>query len=125
MSPLLEAGLTKEETRKLVRRRELSVADKPSSPCLASRIPFGAPITVEKIKRIEEAERYLHSLGFQTVRVRDHDGIARIEVNREKIPKLVTFEGKISEKLKGLGYDYVAVDLEGYKMGGLNPAQEK
>lgn len=120
-SPLSEVELTKAETRKLAKKRGLSVSEKPSSPCLASRIPYGTTIRKEKVKRIEEAEKYLHSLSFKTVRVRDHKGIARIEVDEKKIPKLVDLKDKITKHLKNLDYDYVSLDLEGYRTGSLNP----
>lgn len=120
-SPLAEAKLNKNDVRKIAKKRGLPIGDKPSSPCLASRIPFGESITPEKIERIEKAEKYLRSLGFRVVRVRDHGGIARLEVNRERIPELLKHGEQITEKLKDLGYDYVSVDLEGYRTGSLNP----
>ncbi|KXA91059.1 hypothetical protein AKJ57_02610 [candidate division MSBL1 archaeon SCGC-AAA259A05] len=120
-SPLAEAQLKKEDVRKIAENRGLPNADKPSSPCLASRIPFGDRITSEKIERIESAEEYLRSLGFRIVRVRDHGKIARLEVAKKKIPNLLKRGGKIKERLKDLGYDYVSVDLKGYRTGSLNP----
>lgn len=120
-SPLAEAQLTKEDIREIAEKRGLPNADKPSSPCLASRIPFGSEISRDKINKIEKAEEYLRSIGFRVVRVRDHGEVARIEVAEEKIQELLDLRWKITEKMKELGYNYVSVDLEGYRTGSLNP----
>jgi len=121
-SPLKEAGLTKEEIRLLSKEAGLPTWEKPAAPCLASRIPYGAQVTFEKLHRIEEAERYLHERGFDVLRVRDHGEVARIEVPRDVLARLQDdgASREISEKLKSLGYRYVAVDLDGFRSGSLN-----
>jgi uncharacterized protein len=126
-SPLIEAGLSKKEIRELSSQLGLSTWNKPSSPCLASRFPYGQRITKDALKRIEEAEEFLRGLGFQEVRVRDHDMVARIEVNEKEINLLLTPENRrlVSEKLKFLGYSFVSLDLDGYRMGSMNRILEK
>jgi uncharacterized protein len=126
-SPLIEADLSKKEIRELSSQLGLSTWTKPSSPCLASRFPYGQRITKDALKRIEEAEEFLRGLGFQEVRVRDHDMVARVEVNEKEINLLLTPENRrlVSEKLKFLGYSFVSLDLDGYRMGSMNRMLEK
>ncbi len=119
-NPLLEANLTKKEIRKASKDLGLSTWDKPSSPCLASRIPFGTTITHEKLSTVEKAEDYIKSLGLRQVRVRHHGDIARVEVEDREIGKALENRKTISEKLKKLGFLYVAIDADGYKTGSLN-----
>ncbi|TRZ96244.1 ATP-dependent sacrificial sulfur transferase LarE [bacterium] len=119
-SPLEEAGITKKEIRVLSRRLGLSSWDKPSLACLASRIPYGRKITPGLLKRIEQAESYLKRMGFKQVRVRDYDGFCRIEVDGQNIPRIMHKRNLVVEKLKGLGYNYITLDLEGYRTGSLN-----
>ncbi len=121
-SPLAEAKLTKGEVRRISRLLRLPTADKKPSPCLASRIPYGEKITLEKLKMIEEAEEFLRAKGFDEVRVRLHGDIARIEVAATDIPMLAVpgMRISVSKKLRSLGFAYVALDLEGYRMGSLN-----
>jgi len=123
-SPLKDAGLTKKEIRILSRQMNLPTWDKPAAPCLSSRIPYGQEITTEKLSRIERAEEYLRSLGLSVLRVRDHGEVARIEVPPDQIGALFesTRPVEIAERLKSLGYRYVAVDLLGYRSGSLNEA---
>lgn len=125
-SPLLEAGLTKPEVRSLSRAFGLPTWNKPSMACLASRIPYGSPITHERLARIGEAENFLKSLGFDVVRVRDHDGLARIEVDKDRIKDLSTpaVSGSIVAKLRSLGFVHVCVDLLGYRTGSMNEAND-
>lgn len=121
-SPLLEAGLTKEEIRELSRYYQLPTWDKPAMACLSSRIPYGEPITPEKVKQIEAGEAFLRSLGLKEVRLRHHGPIARLEVNPAAFPLLIT-EGvreRIITTLKNLGFTYVTLDLEGYRSGSMN-----
>jgi len=122
ISPLAEAKLTKEEVREISKRLKLPTSAKSSSPCLASRVPYGDPITKRKLVMIEQAEETLRAAGFKTVRVRAHGTIARIEVGPEEIARLVVprVRNKITKKLKALGFSYVSVDLEGYRMGSMN-----
>ena len=121
-SPLLEAGLTKAEIRRLSRAKNLPTWDRPASPCLASRIPYGIPVTAETLNKIARGEQYLHSLGFRQLRLRHHGDIARIELDPEDMVKIITPEIRqdIVTKLKALGYKYVALDLTGYRTGSLN-----
>lgn len=121
-SPLIEAGLSKREGREFSKQLGLSTWDKPSSPCLATRFPYGQRITKEALLRVERAEDLLRTLGFYKVRVRDHDSIARIEVEEDKIGLLLIPEKRkfISEKLKSLGYKFISLDLDGYKSGSMN-----
>lgn len=124
ISPLYMVGMTKKETRKLAKRLDLPTAEKPSSPCLASRIPYRSKITEDKLERIEKSEKYLRSLGFETVRVRDYGDLARIELDWEKIPEAAERRGEIIKKLSDFGYKFVSLDLEGYRTGSLNPEEK-
>ena len=121
-SPLLEAGLTKEEIRQLSCERGLPTWDRPASPCLASRIPYGIPVTAETLNKIARGEQYLHSLGLRQLRLRHHGNIARIELDQEDMAKILKADIRqgIVEHLKALGYKYVALDLTGYRIGSLN-----
>ena len=119
-SPLREAGLTKDEIRALSRRMGLPTWNKPSFACLASRFPYGEEITVERLARVERAEQYLLNLGFRQVRVRSHGDLARIELCAADIPKTVEQREKIHAALKGFGFAYVALDLQGYRTGSMN-----
>jgi len=124
MHPLMEHKVTKDMVRRMARALGLPVANRPSSACLSSRIPYGERITDEKLKRIELAESFLRSLGFGQVRVRHHGNIARIEVEPEAVPRLVrkgTMK-KVAARLRKLGFAYVTADLEGYRSGSLDEA---
>ncbi len=118
--PLLEAGLGKEDIRAASRMLGLETADKPSSACLASRVPYGDEITPEKLARIEKAEAVLRDMGFQQCRLRDHGKIARIEVPPDQIDRAFELRGDIVAAVKLLGYSYVTLDLEGFRSGSLN-----
>lgn len=117
-SPLVELGINKQNVRNIAKSNNLSVYDKSSNSCLASRIPHGMPVTIQKLKRIETAESLVRSIfKVKQVRVRDHQDIARIEVGREEIKDMFD-TGKLSEidsKLKDLGFKHIALDLSGYK----------
>ena len=121
-SPLLELGITKAEVREMALAWGLPNHDKPSSPCLASRFPYGVRLTPQGIARVREAEEFIRSLGIKVLRVRDHQGLARIEVMPEDIPLLASEDvrKKIVAKLRSLGYNYVSVDLEGFRSGSLD-----
>ena len=119
-SPLAEAGLTKKEVRELATEYDLPNADKPANPCLASRIPFGQEIKPEKLERIAKGEEFIRSLGFCVVRVRDHDELARVEVGKEELQRVLRLSGKIESSLKRLGYAQVTIDPRGYREGGAN-----
>lgn len=121
-SPLAEAGLGKENVRALAKELGLANWDQPSAACLASRFPYGEPITREKLAAVASAEVFLHGLGIQVVRVRHHGNLARIEVGEEAVARLATPElrERVVEALRALGYTYVTLDLAGYRTGSLN-----
>jgi pyridinium-3,5-biscarboxylic acid mononucleotide sulfurtransferase len=121
-SPLLEAGITKEEIRQLSRAAGLSTWDKPASPCLASRIPYGTPVTSDVLVKIAEGEKYLRDLGVRQLRLRHHGDIARIEVDPQNMRLCITedIRSRLVEKIRSLGYQYVTLDLTGYRSGSLN-----
>ncbi|QLD85993.1 ATP-dependent sacrificial sulfur transferase LarE [Natronomonas halophila] len=122
-SPLLEHGITKEEVREIARHYDLSVADKPSMACLSSRIPTGLEVTEEKLSRIEKAETLLRTWGFEQFRVRDHDGLARIEVGEDELERALDadFAAAVRDHLTDIGFDHVTLDLEGYRTGSVSP----
>jgi len=122
-SPLIEAGLTKSDVRQLSAWYGLPVWDKPATPCLSSRIAYGEEVTPERVRMIDEAERYLRSSGLVELRVRYHRGDhARIEVPLQALPRLC--EASVREplvaQLKSLGFKYITLDLEGFRSGSLN-----
>ncbi|MBR0061035.1 MAG: ATP-dependent sacrificial sulfur transferase LarE [Selenomonadaceae bacterium] len=119
-SPLIAAGLYKAEIRELSREMNLPTADKPSMACLASRIPYGETLTAEKLLQVEEAEDFLSSKGFKQLRVRIHGKIARIELLPADFDKLLEIREEISARLKSLGFEYVTLDLQGYRVGSMN-----
>lgn len=121
-SPLWEAGLTKREIRLLSRAAGLPTWEKPSAPCLATRIPYGERITAEKLRRVGEGERVLHALGFRQVRVRLHGELARIEAPAEELPRLITLRERVEPALRALGFRYVTADLRGFRSGSMNEA---
>jgi uncharacterized protein len=123
-SPLAEAGLTKADIRALSRKMQLPTWNKPSMACLASRIPYGRPITREALRMVEMAEESLLKLGFDGSRVRHHGAVARIEVAQRELKKTLQKEmrAEILKRLKRIGFKHVAVDLEGYVPGSLNRA---
>jgi uncharacterized protein len=126
-SPWAETGFTKEEIRALARKFGLAIHDKPALACLASRIPFGEQITEERLKRVGEAERIVRKIsGVRQLRVRDHNGLARIEVGKDERVLLfkVGIIDKIAEELKRLGFKFVTLDLEGYRTGSMLAAIE-
>jgi uncharacterized protein len=121
-SPLLQAGLSKEEIRELSKAMGLPTWDKPSFACLSSRIPYGEEITKDKLKMIELAEQHLLDLGFKQVRVRHHGDIARIEVSPQDRPKILQAQiaEDIYEAFGKIGFNYTALDLKGYRSGSMN-----
>jgi uncharacterized protein len=123
VSPLLEHDITKEEVREAAERYGLSVADKPSMACLSSRIPTGLEVTEERLSRVETAERLLRTWGFSQFRVRDHDGLARIEVAESELGAALDpdFARAAREHLTDAGFDHVTLDLAGYRTGSVSP----
>lgn len=121
-SPLIEAGLTKAEIRRLSERAGLPVWDRPASACLSSRIPYGMPVTIEKLSVIERGESKLRAFGFQQMRVRHHGEVVRIEIAPDELPKALNMDmaQRIAAAFKQLGFKFVTLDLEGYRTGALN-----
>jgi pyridinium-3,5-biscarboxylic acid mononucleotide sulfurtransferase len=122
LAPLVSAGLTKAEIRTLAREAGLSLADKPASACLSSRIEYGRPVTAENLSQVERAEEALHALGFLKVRVRHHGDLARIETAREDLPRALTLPmlDAITAALRATGFLYVTLDTQGYRSGSMN-----
>jgi len=121
-SPLLEAGLGKEDIRKEAQERKIEIWNTPSSACLASRIAYGTYINGNNLAIIEKGEEFLHQLGFKEVRIRYHPPIARIEVSTQEIVRLaeLPLRDKVVEKLKELGVKYTTLDLSGFRSGSMN-----
>ncbi|MFC6837104.1 ATP-dependent sacrificial sulfur transferase LarE [Halomarina ordinaria] len=124
-SPLLAHGIAKSEVRELAGDYDLSVADKPSMACLSSRIPTGIEVTEERLSRVERAEGLLRAWGFTQFRVRDHDGLARIEVGHDELDRALDadFVRAARTHLREAGFDHVTLDLEGYRTGSVSPAE--
>lgn len=123
IAPLLKAGFTKKDVRELSRQLGLRTWDKPAMACLSSRFPYGTPIRLEDLTRVEQAEYYLrHDIGLRQVRVRDQETIARIEVDSEDLLRLVQdpLRSQLIARFKSLGYTYVTLNLEGFRSGSLN-----
>jgi pyridinium-3,5-biscarboxylic acid mononucleotide sulfurtransferase len=122
LAPLVNAGLTKADIRTLAREAGLSLADKPASACLSSRIEYGRPVTVENLSQVERAEEALHVLGFLKVRVRHHGDLARIEIAREDLPQALTLTmlDAITAALRTTGFLYITLDTQGYRSGSMN-----
>ena len=122
ISPLLEAGLGKEEIRHEAKERKMEIWNTPSSACLASRIAYGTYINGNNLSIIEKGEEFLHQLGFREVRMRYHPPIARIEVSTQEIVRLaeLPIRDKVVEKLKELGVKYTTLDLSGFRSGSMN-----
>lgn len=126
IAPLVEAQLDKEEIRYLSREMGLRTWDKPAMACLASRIPYGDPITDKKLNMVEEAEAYLADKGFKQFRVRHHGSVARLEVEGSEIERITEprLRKELVDKFRKIGFHHIAVDLEGYVSGSMNRALE-
>ena len=126
-SPLLEHGVEKAGVRDIAREYDLSVADKPSMACLSSRIPTGLEVTEERLSRVEKAERLLRTWGFEQFRVRDHDGLARIEVGEAELETALDpdFVRAARDHVADCGFDHVTLDLHGYQTGSVSPDGEE
>jgi len=123
-APLADAGFTKEDVRALSRALGLPTAELPASPCLASRLPYGTPVTSDALARVDRAEAALHALGFRELRVRHLGEGARVEIAREEIPRLgdAALRRAVEDAVRGAGYARVEIDPEGYRRGRLNEA---
>jgi uncharacterized protein len=122
LAPLAAANLTKAEIRSLAREAGLTIADKPASACLSSRIEYGRAVTTENLSQVERAEDALHALGFAQVRVRHHGDLARIEIARPDLPRALTVPmlDQITAALRPLGFVYITLDTQGYRSGSMN-----
>jgi uncharacterized protein len=118
--PFVDTAITKEDIRAQARNLGLALWNKPSAACLASRIPYGQPITQESLRMVEEAEEYLRSLGFLQHRVRSHGRVARIELQEQDMARAMKCRDMIAKTLKAIGFDYVALDLEGFRSGSMD-----
>jgi pyridinium-3,5-biscarboxylic acid mononucleotide sulfurtransferase len=127
LAPLLDARLCKSEIRFLSRRAGLETWDRPASPCLSSRVPYGTAVTPELLAKIERAEAALRELGFRQFRVRAHAETARVEIAQDELPRALESEtaDRIDAGIKRAGFFYVAIDLEGYRQGSLNAALQR
>lgn len=121
-APLLECGLGKQEIRELARRAGLRLWDKPASACLASRLEYGRPVTVEALRQVEQGEEALRQLGFRQCRVRHHGQIVRIEIAPDELPRALSPEmaAEFTRIFKALGFTYITLDLEGFRSGSMN-----
>lgn len=119
-SPLFESGLTKADIRALAQALGLSIWNLPSSPCLATRIPYGEPITASALSRVAAAEALLRDMGAKVVRVRAHGDLARVEVGEDDLAQVLAAREAVVEHLRGLGFRYVTLDLAGYRQGSMN-----
>jgi uncharacterized protein len=125
-SPLEEAELTKAEIRLLSEKRKLPTASEPASACLASRVPYESPITIQKLDQVEKGEEALRRLGFRHMRVRHHDSLARLEFAPDELARALAPEVRaiLVAEIKKVGYRFVTIDLEGYRTGSLNEVLE-
>ena len=120
LSPLAQLGFTKEEVRALAAEYGLSVSNRPSSPCLATRFPYGTKLSYERMEAVDKGEQYLRSLGFYNVRLRVHQDVARIEVDAKDRGRLLEQADGILSYIKRLGFVYVTLDLEGFRSGSMD-----
>lgn len=120
ISPLAKLGITKSEVREFAKNLNISVASRPSAPCMATRLPYNTEINFELLENIEKGEEYIKSLGFNVVRLRVHNDIVRIEVNKEDMKKLLVEGDKIISYLKSLGFVYITLDMEGFRSGSMD-----
>ena len=120
LSPLRVCGLSKQEIRTWAKELGITVADRPSTPCMATRLPYGTVITADILKRIECGESFLKTLGFRNVRLRVHGDIARVELDRESFHEAANRAEEILTALKELGFTYITLDLEGFRSGSMD-----
>lgn len=121
-SPLIEAGMNKNDVRELSRLVELPTWDKPSSPCLSSRIAYGTPVTITRLRTVERGEEIMRSLGFREFRVRHHDELVRLEIAPSELDKVLSrrLVDELAARFRALGFRYVTLDLHGYRSGAMN-----
>lgn len=119
-SPMVEVGLTKADVRVIAKILDIPIWDKPAQPCLSSRIPYGTPVTVENLSKVERAEDYLRGLGLREVRARHHDRLCRIEVGEDEMDFAFERRKEIVSAIKKIGYLWVSIDMSGLRSGSLN-----
>jgi uncharacterized protein len=121
-SPLVEVGMSKNELRELSRRAGLPTWDRPASPCLSSRIAYGTPVTIERLRTVDAGEEIMRSLGFREFRVRHHDQLVRLEVAPAELERALRREvvDELAQRFRALGFRYVTLDLQGYRTGAMN-----
>jgi len=124
-SVLQEVGMYKDELRQLAKEMGLTNWDKPSFACLSSRIPYGTRITMDKIQQLDHGEQALREMGFKQLRIRHHDKIARLEVPKSEFPRVLELADEITKVLKAEGFQYVTMDLQGYRSGSMNETLSK
>jgi pyridinium-3,5-biscarboxylic acid mononucleotide sulfurtransferase len=126
-SPLVETGMNKREVRELSRQLSLPTWDKPASPCLSSRIAYGTPVTIERLKTVDRGEEIMRSLGFREFRVRHHDELVRLEVAPAELDRALSREvvDDLARRFRALGFRYVTLDLHGYRTGAMNEVLKK
>lgn len=120
LSPLAQLSFTKEEVRELARKMGISVARRPSAPCMATRFPYHTQIDFSLLNRLEQGENYMKAAGFEVVRLRIHGDILRVEVEKEKLPLAIGKAQSIVNELKALGFRYVTLDMEGFRSGSMD-----
>lgn len=125
VSPLADLSIDKDTVREIAREMNLPVSDKPSAPCLATRIPYNVPINPDSLTKIALGEEYLKRQGFKVVRIRLHGDVARIEIPKNGLSKFLSQKDQIINQLKKLGFVYVALDLEGFRSGSMDAVIEK
>ena len=119
-SPMVEVGLTKADVRTIAKILDIPIWDKPAQPCLSSRIPYGTPVTVENLSKVEQAEDYLRGLGLREVRARHHDRLCRIEVGEDEMDFAFERRKEIVSAIKKIGYLWISIDMSGLRSGSLN-----
>ena len=126
-SPLVEVGMSKSEVRALSRRANLPTWDRPASPCLSSRIAYGTPVTLERLRTVDSGEEILRSLGFREFRVRHHDQLVRLEIAPDELDRALRREvvNELAQRFRDLGFRYVTLDLHGYRTGAMNEILKK
>jgi uncharacterized protein len=126
-SPLIEAGMTKNDVRELSRRAGLPTWDKPASPCLSSRIAYGLPVTIERLSVIDRGEAIMREMGFREFRVRHHDELVRLEIAPAEMARALSAEviDEFARRFRELGFKYVTLDLHGYRTGAMNEVLNK
>ena len=120
LSPLAELGITKSEVRRMAQEMGISVAERPSTPCMATRFPYNTPLDYDMMSRVDEAETWLREQGFRNVRLRIHGDVARLETDGGDMGKLLLIRKEVVERLKAMGFAYITLDLEGFRSGSMD-----